>query len=333
MTGKIISEIFDDWNRDGDFSGVFSVSTPEGVIFQRACGYRNRAENLPNEIGTAFAIASGTKLFTALSICKLIDSGQMDLNDRICDLLPHDLKAIDKDVTVFHLLTHTSGVGDYIDEEESGDYFDVLKLYDTRPVHKWDCLTYYLPMFNELPPKFKPGERTGYSNAGFILLGLAIESVANRPYHQYVHENIISPLGLSHTGFYRMNNLPGNTALGYVYNKARGAYETNVLYMPIVGGSDGGLFTCADGLARLWWAVFSGGVFSPDMLRQFLTPHGKFGLGVYIRKESKAYYTVGGDFGVDFFSACFPQSGIVVSALGNTEKNTFPLLKKMEECI
>ena len=177
-----IENIFNDWNKSGDFSGVFSASGSDGIIFQKACGHRNKAEKLPNEINTAFAVASGTKFFTALSICKLIDGGYLLLSDRVWNLIPYDLKVISKEVTVFHLLTHTSGIGDYIDEEASSNYNDILKLYDNRPVHKWNSLNFYLPMFNELPQKFKPGERVGYSNAGFILLGLIIESVSGKTY-------------------------------------------------------------------------------------------------------------------------------------------------------
>lgn len=328
---KIIQNIFNDWNKSGAFSGVFSVSGSDSVIFQKAFGYRNMAEKLPNELNTAFAIASGTKFFTALSICKLIDSGYLALNDRVRDVIPYDLKMINKDVTVFHLLTHTSGIGDYIDEESSSDYNDILKLYDNRPVHKWDSLDFYLPMFNDLPQKFKPGDRVSYSNAGFILLGLIIESVSKKTYHQYVEDNIILPLSLTHTGFYRMNSLPGNTAFGYIYDEIHKEYITNVLYMPIIGGSDGGIFTTAKDLIVLWRAVLSDCIFSTAMREQFFTPHGKFGLGVYLLKEGNrnAYYTVGGDFGIDFFSVYFPQTEIIASVLGNTEMNTYPLFKQL----
>ena len=336
-----IHDIFYKWDEHRQFSGVFTVSGDGGIIFQRTCGYRNKAEQLPNQLDTAFAIASGTKFFTALSVCKLIDNGCLSLNDRICDLIPHDLKSINKEVTVLNLLTHTSGIGDYIDEEASSDYFDILKLYENRPVHKWDSLAYYLPMFNELPPKFSPGERFGYSNAGFILLGLVVEAVSKQEYHQYVKENIILPLSLTRTGFFRMNNLPGNTALGYVYNEMRSEYETNILYMPVVGGSDGGIFTCVADIAKIWGAAISNKIFSAAMRDKFLAPHVvteeqeslscHCGLGVFMREEygKKAYYIVGGDFGVDFFSAYFPQKGIVCTALGNTEMNTWQLFRQL----
>jgi CubicO group peptidase (beta-lactamase class C family) len=289
---KDAKEIVKNLNKDSLFSGVVSITGPEGVIYNEAFGYRNRAEELPNNMNTSLAIASGTKLFTSLSICQMLDKGYLSLNDKICNIIPYDLKLINKDITVFHLLTHTSGIGDYIDEEVSSEYFDILKLYDNRPVHKWDSLAFYLPMFNELPQKFAPGERFGYSNAGFVLLGLVVESISKKAYQQYVKKNIFDPLGFSHTGFYRMNNLPKNTALGYVYNESRREYETNVLYMPIIGGSDGGLFTCSADLVKLWNAIFSNQIFSVDMRDQFLMPHIRrsefkyYGLGVYIWEET-----------------------------------------------
>ncbi|MCL2461971.1 MAG: beta-lactamase family protein [Defluviitaleaceae bacterium] len=337
----IIGDIFREWNKDDAFSGVFSASGPDGAVFQSARGFRNRAEKLPNEPDTAFAIASGTKLFTALAACKLIEERRMALGDRVRDLLPFNLGLINDNVTVFHLLTHTSGIGDYIDEEASGEYLDILKLYDGRPVHKWDTLAYYLPMFRDLPAKFKPGERFGYSNAGFILLGLAIESVSGTEYHRYIKENIIDPLGLAHTGFYRTNVLPGNTALGYRYDEALQQYVTNVLYMPVIGGSDGGIFTCAGDLIKLWRAVFDDRLFSAAMRGQMFAPRVKInemtscGLGVFLKDESgkKACYTVGGDFGADFFSAYFPEKKVIASALGNTEMNTFPLFRRLFEAL
>ena len=324
-----VRNLVEKWNSVGDFSGVISVSVLEDNIYRQTFGCRNRAEELPNREDTAFAIASGTKLFTALCVCQLIDRGLLSMESRVCDLIGHDTGSINKDVTVLHLLTHTSGIGDYIDEEASSDYFDILKLYDHRPVHRWDSLVFYLPMFNELPQKFAPGERFGYSNAGFILLGLVIEAVSGMSYHQFVEQNLIAPLGLSHTGFYRMNNLPGNAALGYVYNEGRGEWETNVLYMPIVGGSDGGLFTCAADVDKVWRAILDHSILSKAMTEQFfaprvaMSPKEHVGLGVFMREQvgKRAYYSVGGDFGVTYTSAYFPKTGIIAAALGNTEKS------------
>ncbi|MCL2409134.1 MAG: beta-lactamase family protein [Oscillospiraceae bacterium] len=342
---KVIQDIYNIWIKDeGEgFSGVFSATGSDGVIYQQACGYRNRAEELPNTIDTAFGIASGTKLFTGLAVCKLIDEKKLSLEDRLCDLLTYDLGQIDKRVTVFHLLTHTSGVGDYIDEDAEDCEEQLQALYDKYPVQLWTWLEYYLQMITPLPPKFEPGERYGYSNSGFILLGLVIEAVSGLPYQQFVQDRIIKPCNLTHTGFYRMDSLPANTALGYMEDEDTKEWRTNIFSLPVLGGSDGGLFTCAGDLDKLWRAVFANKILSEEMTQSFLKSQvmideecgESYGLGVYrnIEDDKVSYYAVGGDSGVDFFTAYFPESKIVVSALGNTDMNTFDLLDESFEVL
>lgn len=319
------------WNdhSNGSFSGVFSVSDENNVIFERCGGFRNRSEQLPNNRDTAFGIASGTKLFTGLAVCKLIDAGKLSLGDRLWDILPYDLGQMDKRVTIHHLLTHTSGIGDYLDEEEPDSYEKEQEMNRKYPVYLWERLEYYLQMNTPLPPKFEPGARFGYSNAGFVMLGLAVEAAGKKPYQQFVTDEIIRPLELRHTGFYRMDLLPANTALGYTGEPEAGLQRTNIYSLPVIGGSDGGLFTCAKDLDSLWRALFDGKLLSENMLGNFLAPKVKYGdgksygLGVYRYDHHgrTAYYAVGGDFGVDFFTLYVPHLRITASALCNTEDN------------
>ena len=327
--------IWNEWSDSAQFSGVFSVSNETGVVFDKCAGLRNRSENLSNNRDTAFGIASGTKLFTGLAVCKLINDSKLSLHARICDILPYDLGQIDKRVTVFHLLTHTSGVGDYVDEDAEDCEEQLQALYDKYPVQLWSRLEYYLQMITPLPPKFEPGERYNYSNSGFILLGLVIEAVSGISYQQFVYEVIISPCKLNHTGFYRADSLPANVALGYMENGD--GWNTNIFNLPIMGGSDGGIYTCADDLDKLWRAIFKCKIFSVNMLTEFINKQSvisdkeSYGLGVYRHEtENKLfYYAVGGDAGVDFFSAYLPEQQIVFSALGNTNVDTYPLMEMM----
>lgn len=333
--------VFNEWNKDGRFSGVFSVSGRDGVVAQQACGHRNKAEQLPNQVDTAFAIASGTKFFTGLAVCKLIDEGRLALADTLGDALHGALGTIDKSITIEQLLTHTSGVGDYIDEESPTCYEDMMALYSTYPVHLWENLSYYLQMSNHLPAKFAPGERYAYSNTGFVLLGLIVESVTGVSFQQYVTDAIIAPCGLKRTGFHRTNRLPANTALGYCYDECAQEWYANYFCVPIRGGSDGGLYTCAQDLDVLWRKVMNRQVLSEAMMGEFLkvrvaideARNRYYSLGMYQYKtaDTSAYYAVGGDFGVEFFTVYFPTEGLVVSALGNTEHNTGPLLRKILE--
>lgn len=84
------------WPGAASFSGVFAVFGPQGPLLQKCCGLRNRGEALANNRGTAFGIASGTKLFTALAVCKLVAAGKLALQDKLWHLLPHHLGRIYK---------------------------------------------------------------------------------------------------------------------------------------------------------------------------------------------------------------------------------------------
>ncbi|MCL2719512.1 MAG: beta-lactamase family protein [Lachnospiraceae bacterium] len=330
-----IEKIWNNWQEAGKFSGVFAVNSGQGIIFEKSCGFRNRSEKLLNNSETAFAVASVTKLFTGLAVCKLIDEGKLSLDSKLCDILPYDLGRIDKRVTIFQLLTHTSGIGDYIDEEAEDCDEQLEKLNKKYPVYLWERLDYYLQMITPLPPKFEPGARFGYSNAGFIILGLVIEAASGISYQQFVTDKIIKPCGLVGTGYYRMDALPANTAYGYKKDNESGEWRMNIFSMPVVGGSDGGLFTCPGDLDKLWRAIFAYKILSEKTTQLFLHPHAKFdengayGLGVYIsnRADKLVYFAVGGDCGVDCFTAYLPGREISVSALGNSNVNTYSLLE------
>ncbi len=318
-----------------DYSGVFTVSDENGILFEKCGGYRNRSEKLEINTDTVFAIASGTKLFTGLAVCRLIDEKKLSLEDRLWNVLPYDLGKINRGVTIFHLLTHTSGIGDYLDEEQPDSAAQERELCNKYPVYLWTDMEYYLQMIRPREQKFEPGVRFGYSNAGFVMLGLVVEAVSGRRYQSYVADEIIAPAGLKRTGFYRADSLPGNTALGYITDEESGQVRTNIFSLPVVGGSDGGLYTCAGDLDKLWRAVFAGRLLSPGTLQAFLKPQARLGgakscgLGVFRcdKGGATAYYAVGGDFGVDFFTVYFPKEKIAVSSLANVETNTYPSLE------
>ncbi|MCL2364677.1 MAG: beta-lactamase family protein [Defluviitaleaceae bacterium] len=335
MMKEAMKNIFETWLReDGeDFMGVVCVTGNEGVLFEQAVGMRNKSEALPNTVDTAFGIASGTKLFTGLAICKLIDCGKLSLEDKLCDVVPMDLGLVDKGITIFHLLTHTSGVGDYLDDEDDDVIEKITATYAKHPVHLWTNLTYYLQHFTQLPPKFAPGERYGYSNAGYILLGLVIEAVSGCSYQDYVTDALIRPLGLVHTGFYRMDQLPPNVAVGYTQIEGTDAVRTNIYDITVVGSSAGGLFSCVADLDKVWRALAAGEILSPAMTQAFLSPQVQrdaedderfYGFGLYYLKDEENaekifHYALGCDAGVNIFTAYFPKFGITATALGNLE--------------
>ena len=331
---KQIKELFDTWLKEEgeDFAGVLSATDEHGVLYEKAIGLQDRSHNLPCQVDTAFGIASGTKLFTGLAICRLIDKGLLKLEDNLGDIFQRDLGQIDKGITIYQLLTHTSGVGDYVDEDAEDFDAQYEALMTKYPAHLWKNMEYYWQMITDLPPKFKPGERFCYSNSGFILLGLVVEAVSGLSYQAFVQREIIEPCGLTHTGFYPNNALPPNTSLGYAQDEDTGKWQVNTGHLPIIGGSDGGIYACAADIDKLWRCIFKGDVLSPEMTAAFLKPQvvseedeednsiESYGLGVYHYQEGDKsfYFIIGVDNGVGFFSGYYPATKIVLSSFSNT---------------
>lgn len=317
-----INDLFTKWDEE-NFSGVISISNNGKTLYEKVAGYRNRGERLPNQPDTAFGIASGTKLFTAAAICQLIDQGKLTLGSKIHNILTLDLGNINKDVTILHLLTHSSGIADYLDFD---DKEIETNFFDTHPVNNWISNEYYLPLFNQRPKAFELGEKMDYSNSNFILLGLVIEKISGMCYREHIKQNILIPLGMTRTGFHVTNNLPANTAIGYTWDKKAEEYVGNYFRLPVVGAADGGLYTTAHDMAIFWQGIFTEKLFSANMQKQFLLPRtffedieGHMGLGVFVSEKNgqTIYWHDGGDSGVVFCTAYFPASGNVMTILLN----------------
>ena len=98
---------------ENEFSGVISITQEDKTVYQKAFGYADIANKRKNRVDTVFGIASGTKLFTALAIGKLLERGKLSLNDKAFEIIEYDFPKYSKEVTLAHLLSHTSGIPDY----------------------------------------------------------------------------------------------------------------------------------------------------------------------------------------------------------------------------
>ena len=219
-----LNKVIEQTVNEANFSGVISVKIDGSIEFENAYGYADRSNQIQNTVDTRFGIASGTKFLTALGIGKLIDNGELSLSSRLCDCIGIDFPHISKDVTIHHLLTHTSGVYDYYDEEliEDVDNFQL-----DIPPFKLKGPKDYIPLFRDGKMKFNPGERFCYSNGGFILLGIVIEEISSMSYTDFIQENIFELCDMSDSGFFSMDCLPERTALGYIDGKD--GWRTNIL--------------------------------------------------------------------------------------------------------
>ena len=193
-------------------TGAVLVARGDTVLVSRAYGLANEEAGIRNTAGTRFRIGSTTKQFTAMAILILQDRGSLNVQEPVCGYLA-DCPAEWQSITLFHLLTHTSGIPNYT------DFDDFPSLLGT-PV----SVEGLIERFRTKPLDFSPGTRWSYSNSGYIVLGAVIERASGQGYAEFLNQNIFAPLGMHDTG-YDVNDPPITThATGYLSHGVRAAY-------------------------------------------------------------------------------------------------------------
>ncbi len=312
-----------------DFSGVVSVFREEETIYHAAFGYRDIKNQVPNDIDTKFGIASGTKVFTALGIGKLIDQRKLSLDTKASEIHADFHSFIDKEATILNLLSHTSGIYDYMDEE-------IIEDFDNFSVEiPWSQLVTpldYLPLFQDKKMKFQPNERFSYSNGGFVFLGIIIEVITGRTYREFIETEVLQPAGMQDSGFYAFNDLPSNTANGYLADLK----TTNIYQIPIRGGGDGGMYTTSKDVQNFWNQLFSYQILSKELTEIYLKTQYAFdqkfgyGCGIYKTLDNRMFYVVGSDAGVGFDSRYVVDQAMVINILSNRTDGEQPIREWMK---
>lgn len=309
------------------FTGVFTIDIDDRRTLERVEGFRHRGYGVPMTADAQIAIASGSKVFTALAVLRLVEDGLLALDAPVRGILGDDLPLIDDAVTIEQLLGHTSGIGDYLDEE--GDW-DVEDYVMSVPTHTLTTAEAFLPALDGFPQKSAPGERFQYCNGGYAVLGIVLERVVGEPFQEVIRRLVLDPAGLEHTGFLPLNDLPGTAATGYVRNDGDLA---NTLHLPVLGAPDGGAFTTADDLHRFWQQFLAGAIVSPATVEAMITPRHydegegmHYGLGVWLPLEGRTLAIEGYDAGASFRSTHLPQTRTTVTVLGNSSEGAWPLI-------
>ncbi len=316
------------------FSGVVRVDRGHEVEFAQAYGLANRAAGSPNAIDTQFAIASGVKSFTALTVVSLIAEGRLDLSTPARSVLGSDLPLIDDAVTVEQLLAHRSGIGDYVDEDADGDIDDyVLPV----PVHELADTEQYLRVLDGYPTKFPPGERFSYCNGGYVVLALLAERASGTPFPELVTQRVCEPAGMRDTEFLRSDEPTARAAIGYL--SADGP-RTNILHLPVRGAGDGGIYSTAADIHAFWAALFAGRIVSTDRLTEMVRPRSdvpenkmRYGLGFWLAETGDGVKMEGYDAGVSFRTVHDPAAGSTFTVLSNTSEGAWPIAKHLADIL
>jgi CubicO group peptidase (beta-lactamase class C family) len=307
------------------FSGVVSISRG-GDRWTMARGAADRGHGVPIDVATRFGLASGCKTFTALVVVGLVIDGVLALDTTARTLLGADLPAIDDAVTVEHLLTHRSGIGDYLDEEELGEITDhVMPI----AVHLLAGTEDYVGILDGHPQVTPPGEAFAYNNGGFVVLAVLAERAAGVPFHELVQRRVFDAAGMTGAAYLRNDELPGDVAIGYLYADG---LRTNALHLPVRGSGDGGAQAGVDDIDRFWTAFAAGRIVPEHWVAAMTTPRSTtasgrshYGMGVWIDATTGWWEIEGYDAGVSFRSVHDPAAGRTRTVVSNWSDGAWPL--------
>ncbi len=328
-----LADAVDSLAAETGFSGAVRVDRDEEVELAAAYGLAHRAYEIPNTVDTQFAIASGTKGLTALAVVSLVEDGSLELSTTARSVLGDDLPLVRDDVTIEHLLSHRSGIGDYLDEEAEHDLADYLM---PVPVHELATTEQYLAVLDGHATKFPPGERFAYSNGGYVVLALIAERASDVPFDDLVRRRVCEPAGMRDSEFLRSDELPRRAALGYLL--IDGVWRANVFHLPVRGSGDGGIYSTVADFSSFWRAFFAGRIVSPDWVAEMIRPRSevprasrRYGLGFWLAESSDVVMLEGRDAGVSFRSVHDPGRRITHTVVSNTSDGAWPITRLLAE--
>jgi CubicO group peptidase (beta-lactamase class C family) len=290
---KTAEKYFEDLVKTDAFSGVVLVAKDDKPVFSRAYGPASKEYGLSNRVDTKFNLGSINKMFTRIAIGQLVREGKISFDDKLGKYLPDypNRDAAEK-VTVRHLITMKSGIGDFFGEK-----------FDSASKDRFRNNADFIPLFADKPLAFEPGTKDQYSNGGYILLGAIIEKVSGKSYYDYVRDNIFKPAGMAETDSYESEKMPPNTASGYTTRRGSGGRVNNIFTRPARGSAAGGGYSTAEDLLKFSIALKTGKLTIPDDNGQ---PRKDSGLGI-----------AGGSDGINGVFMVNAQSGYTIIVLSN----------------
>jgi D-alanyl-D-alanine carboxypeptidase len=223
------------------------------VIKLSGYGLGNVEHKIPVTAETVFQIQSITKTFTAIGVLMLVEEGKLKLEDAVSKHLERTPDSW-REITLRHLLTHTSGIKDFINEPTASLRLEVseeqvLKATAPRPLN------------------FQPGEKYAYSNTNYHLLAMIIRKQTRKAYGEFLKERIFEPLGMKNTRIMSHSEIISNRAAGYL---KRGNALRNGEYVAenILAYGGGGIISTATDMAKYAAALGANKVLKKALLDQ-----------------------------------------------------------------
>ena len=329
-----VQDLCDRGARAGVFSGTVLIARGSEVLFEYACGAANKRYDVPNNPDTKFNLGSANKMFTAVAVAQLVERGLLSFTDTVDQYIDDTWlpASVTRRITIHHLLSHTSGLGNYFNETFfSGSRARFRAIDDFKPLVRDDL------------PAFTPGERFEYSNSGMLLAGVIIERVTGMSYYDYVREAIYAPSGMLDTDCYDIDAPVPNLAMGYIplvdppNRRSASGWRENIFEHVAKGGPAGGGYSTVRDLQRFANSLVSGALVGPEMRQALWTDYAGVGYGYGFNVEKTASGTmIGHGGGFPGISASFRVAlgtGYVVIVLSNYDMGTFGLARCIEHAV
>lgn len=293
-----------------------AVMRGDELVYSKAQGFADLEFAVKADGETMFRIGSVTKQFTAAGILKLAELGKLFVDDPLTAYLP-DYPTHGQEITLRHLLTHTSGVHNYTDLGPDWELIQARELSDAELVALWQ----------DLPLDFPPGERWSYSNSGYYLLGMVIAKVSGQSYADFLRATFFEPLKLTRTRYDSNGEVIVNRAQGYAFEDGK-FWNDRIVGMSQPGAA-GALISTASDLVRWQRALVTGHVVTPESYLEMTAPYmladgRETGYGMGLQLDTQAgqpcVWHGGGIHGFNSVLMYFPGAELSVGVISNSER-------------
>ncbi|MDB6124079.1 MAG: hypothetical protein JWQ71_3072 [Pedosphaera sp.] len=308
-----IDALFHDYAQPNSAGASLMVIKDGKKLFVKSYGLANVEDKVSATPDSNYRLASVSKQFTAMSIMILADRQKLSFDDPITKYFP-EFPAYGKEITIRHLLNHTSGLVDYEDIIPQGTTIPVLDINVLRLLQQQEK-TY-----------FPPGSQFRYSNTGFAFLALIVERVSGQTFAAFLHDNIFKPLHMDNTLAYEQGvSCVANRAYGYTKQQDSFQRTDQSLTSSVLG--DGGIYSSVNDLYKWDQSLYTTQLVSKKTLDEAYTPgkstehgdHIKYGFGWYLTDYHgrRNIWHSGDSIGFRTHITRFPDQKVTVIVLSN----------------
>ncbi|HSK72098.1 MAG TPA: serine hydrolase domain-containing protein [Pyrinomonadaceae bacterium] len=308
------------------FSGTVLLAHGDRVLFEKAYGEANKDFKAPNNINTKFNLGSMNKMFTSVAIAQLVEAGKLSFDDPLGKFMPDfpDKESAEK-IKIKHLLTHTSGLG---------NYFNRAFMEASRA--RFRTVDDFLALTKDEKMQFEPGTRWQYSNTGMLVLGKVIEKVSGQSYYDYIRENIYRKAGMTSSDSFDLDTVNPNLAVGYEkeFTDQGVAFRNNIFMHVIRGGPAGGGYSTAGDLLKFAQALQSGKLVGKEYVKLLTSPKPElnspnYGYGFILGANPATFGHSGGFPGISSELVIFADTDYVAVVLSNYGSGAQPVGTKI----